>query len=72
MEIKQASRQDTYYELESIFQEETAAYLKKLTALKFSLQGRKKDFSVRLCRRVDFVISSLQHELVSLPESKKP
>jgi hypothetical protein len=71
MQLTQASRQDSYYDLESIFQEETAAYLKKLKELQLALQDRKKDYATRLYRRVDFVISSLRHDLVSPAESKK-
>lgn len=70
--MAEASRQDTYYQLENIFQDETAPYLKKLKDLEFALRDRKKDYASNLHRRVEFVISALRSELMSGPASKRP
>jgi hypothetical protein len=69
--MAEASRQDNYYQLETIFQEETANYLKKLKGIEFALQDRKKDYAINLSRRVDFVISILKADLISEPANNK-
>jgi len=53
-----------YYELEEFFSSETTAYIAKLRELASVSRNRKTHFGRTLHRRVEFIISILESDLI--------
>ncbi len=68
--MTQPTERDNYHQLEQFFQSETDAYLLKLSQLEAILHKRKTDAGRSLHRRVEFVMSALESNLIRRGKDK--
>jgi hypothetical protein len=61
----------SYYDYEVLFKSETEKYLSVLRELERTLQGRRKEFSINLCHRINLIVSILESDLIRSGHQRK-